>query len=129
MKGKLEEHFIDKDKLNFEKREYLSGLFDFYGPLLKDKNRIIFEKYIIEDYGISEIAHETGDSRQAVYEVIRRVQTRLIKYEDKLKLFNRFTEEQDKIAKIRELMNSMELPENKKEMAQIFELLDELEKE
>ncbi|OKZ82582.1 MAG: hypothetical protein BHW06_11195 [Clostridium sp. 44_14] len=49
-----------------EERVYLSMLYDFYGALLKENNRRIFEAYIQEDYSISEIAEEMEISRQAV---------------------------------------------------------------
>ena len=36
----------------------LSYLYDFYGPLLKDRHREIFEQYILNDLSLSEIAQK-----------------------------------------------------------------------
>ena len=38
----------------------LSMLYDFYGPLLTDRNRQIFEDYIVNDMSLSEIADDIG---------------------------------------------------------------------
>ena len=54
-----------------EERVYLSMLYDFYGALLKENNRRIFEAYIQEDYSISEIAEEMEISRQAVHDAVK----------------------------------------------------------
>ena len=56
-----------------EERVYLSMLYDFYGALLKENNRRIFEAYIQEDYSISEIAEEMEISRQAVHDAVKRI--------------------------------------------------------
>ena len=34
----------------------LSYLYDFYGHLLKENQRQIFENYVLDDYSLSEIA-------------------------------------------------------------------------
>ncbi|MCR4801449.1 MAG: DNA-binding protein, partial [Lachnospiraceae bacterium] len=36
----------------------LSLLYDFYGALLKEHKRTIFEDYVLNDYSLSEIASE-----------------------------------------------------------------------
>ncbi|MCR5624098.1 MAG: hypothetical protein K6G11_02530 [Lachnospiraceae bacterium] len=84
-----------------EKRIYLSILYDFYGPLLKDEYKEIFELYVMEDYGISEIAKLKDKSRQAVFETIKRVSVKLEKYEEKLCLYKRFEEEKQVIRDIK----------------------------
>ncbi len=90
---KANSHQNDEDEIL--KRVYCSDLYDFYGPLIKDNQREVYELYILEDYGISEIARNLGKSRQAVYEIIRRVDKQLMNYEEKLKLFERFKAQQD----------------------------------
>ena len=76
-----------------DERIYLSLLYDFYGPLLKAKQREMFEMHIIEDYGYSEIAEELDISRQAVHEAVNKAKKQLAEYEDKLHLVRRFDRE------------------------------------
>ena len=47
-------------------------LYDFYGALLKDKNRSIFEDYMFNDMTLSEIAEERKITRQGVRDIVNR---------------------------------------------------------
>ncbi len=73
-----------------EKISQVSILYDFYGQLLTIKQREIFELYFFQDLSLGEIAEEMGVSRQAVYDIVRRSQAILDKYEKKLDLVARF---------------------------------------
>ena len=46
----------------------MSLLFDFYGGLLKEHKRAIFEDYILNDYSLSEIASEQEIGRASCRE-------------------------------------------------------------
>lgn len=72
-----------------EKTNRMNMLFDFYEPLLTDKQRTFLMQYFIEDFTLGEIAAEVGISRQAVYEHIKRAETVLENYEAKLGLLGR----------------------------------------
>ncbi|MBD3918209.1 YlxM family DNA-binding protein [Paenibacillus sp. PR3] len=72
-----------------EKTNRMNMLFDFYEPLLTDKQRTFLMQYFIEDFTLGEIAAEVGISRQAVYEHIKRAETVLENYEAKLGLLSR----------------------------------------
>jgi len=61
-------------------------LFDFYEPLLTDKQRTFLKYYFHDDYSLGEIAAEFEVSRQAVYEHIKRAETVLESCESKLGL-------------------------------------------
>ncbi|HAP33218.1 MAG TPA: DNA-binding protein [Lachnospiraceae bacterium] len=74
----------------------LSMLYDFYGPLLTDRNRQIFEDYIVNDMSLSEIADDIGITRQGVRDSIKRSEKALSHYEDKLQLVARFADSIDK---------------------------------
>lgn len=65
-------------------------LFDFYGALLKDKNNEIFEDYMFNDMSLSEIAKEHDMSRQGVRDIVLRSREKLVSYEEKLGLVERF---------------------------------------
>jgi hypothetical protein len=49
-------------------------LFDFYGELLTDKQREYYDLHYNEDLSLYEIAEQSGVSRQAVWDIIRRAE-------------------------------------------------------
>jgi predicted DNA-binding protein YlxM (UPF0122 family) len=73
-----------------EKIVRLAYLYDIYGGLLTEKQRQIFSLYVNEDVTVSEIAELTGVSRQAVSDLIRRIEKILVSYDDKLRLFEKY---------------------------------------
>ncbi|MBR2616097.1 MAG: hypothetical protein IKC69_05410 [Clostridia bacterium] len=70
----------------FEKDLSLALLYDLYAPLLSDKKREVFEGYFLSDLSLSEIAEETGTSRQAVRDLVGRTKKELLSYEEKIGL-------------------------------------------
>ena len=57
---------------SIEERVELSLLYDFYGALLKDNQRRMFEASILDDYNLSEIAEDENITRQGVHDAIKR---------------------------------------------------------
>ncbi len=47
-------------------------LYDFYGELLTEHQRSVYEEVVLNDYSISEVAQEAGISRQGVHDMIKR---------------------------------------------------------
>ena len=78
----------------------LSLLYDFYGALLNDHQREIFEDYILNDLSLSEIASQQDISRQGVYDVIKRCSKQLMEYERKLCLIEKFNNTKKRINEI-----------------------------
>jgi len=78
-------------------------LYDFYGELLNEHQREVYESYIIEDLSLSEIADEVSMSRQGVHDLIKRCNKKLQMYEDKLHLVDKFLHIRDDVSKINEL--------------------------
>lgn len=70
----------------------LTILFDIYGELLTEKQRNIYEMYINNDVGLTEIGESLGISRQAAKDTITKVSQQLLAYETKLKLKKQFTD-------------------------------------
>lgn len=68
------------------KTNRMNMLFDYYEPLLTEKQRTFMSYYFHEDYSLGEIAEQFSISRQAVYEHIKRAETVLEEYEQKLQL-------------------------------------------
>lgn len=70
----------------------LSLLFDFYGSMLTAKQKLIMELFHEEDYSLAEIAEKLDISRQAVYDAFKKAKSSLLRYEQKLKLMEKFVE-------------------------------------
>lgn len=86
-----------------DKSMEISLLFDFYGELLSEKKREAASLYFNEDLSLSEIAEHMGITRQGVSDLIRRSQSELYGFEDKLGVYSRFSAINESAAKIREL--------------------------
>ncbi len=99
----------------------LSLLYDFYGKLLKDHQREIYEDYILNDLSLSEIALEQDISRQGVHDVIKRCSKQLMDYEAKLQLIKKFNNTKDRVNQINVYAKSM------KETGRL-DKIDEIEK-
>lgn len=78
----------------------LSYLYDFYGALLKENHRLIFEDYVLNNLSLGEIAREHQITRQGVYDIVRRCRIRLREYEDKLQLVCKFQQTKQKLQEI-----------------------------
>lgn len=72
-------------------------LYDFYGELLTEHQRHIYEMVVFEDCSISEVAREVGISRQGVHDMIKRCNKTLENYESRLGLVERFRRIRDRI--------------------------------
>ncbi|MBQ6695244.1 MAG: YlxM family DNA-binding protein [Lachnospiraceae bacterium] len=84
-------------------------LYDFYGELLTEHQRSVYEDAVYNDMSLSEIAEEYGISRQGVHDLIKRCDKILLGYEEKLHLVKKFTEAKEKIAQLVELTKDLEL--------------------
>ncbi|HOB35214.1 MAG: YlxM family DNA-binding protein [Firmicutes bacterium] len=69
-----------------DNRTRLILLYDFYGPLLTDRQRELFELHHQYDLSLGEIAENFQISRQAVHDLLRRTVSQLHHYEEKLQL-------------------------------------------
>ena len=82
-----------------------SLLYDFYGELLTEHQKEIYEQFIVEDLSLSEIAKDAGISRQGVHDLIKRCNKILEEYEEKLHLVERFLSVKEKVHKMNELLS------------------------
>lgn len=81
-------------------------LYDFYHPLLTQKQKSYLEMYHREDYSLGEISELTNVSRQAVYDTIRRTEQTLEKYEQLLHLYDKFQKRQAHLKALAEAIKS-----------------------
>lgn len=72
------------DKERLEQRVYLNLLYDFYSPLLTERQRNLYEMLFFSDLAPAEAARLLGITRQAVHILERRVTKRLEDIEVKL---------------------------------------------
>lgn len=66
-----------------------SLLFDYYGDLLTEKMRRVMALYQEENLTLAEIAEQTGVSRAAVYDSLKKAEKKLEDYDRKLGLIRR----------------------------------------
>ena len=77
-----------------------SLLYDFYGELLTNHQKEIYEDFILNDLSLGEIAEEHGISRQGVHDLVKRCDKILNGYEEKLHLVERFEKTKQDVLKI-----------------------------
>ena len=102
-------------------------LYDFYGELLTEHQRKIYEEAVFDDFSISEIARDEGISRQGVHDLIRRCNRLLAEYEERLHLVERFLKIRSMVREIRSLTETGAETGTMQQIRQISsEILDEL---
>ena len=77
-------------------------LYDFYGELLNEHQRRIYEDAVMNDMSLSEIAQEAGISRQGVHDLIKRCDKTLEDYESRLHLMEKFRIITEKLEEIKQ---------------------------
>lgn len=79
-------------------------LYDFYGELLTEHQKLIYEDYVLNDLSLSEIAESNGISRQAVHDIVKRCEKALEGYEEKLHLLDKFLSSKKAVEKMNKLI-------------------------
>ncbi len=77
----------------------ISMLMDFYGALLSRRQQDVCRLYHEENCSLQEIAEELGISRQGVHEALKKAESALQGYEEKLGLIERFRVQEDVLQK------------------------------
>ena len=102
-------------------------LYDFYGELLTEHQKRVYEDAVLNDYSLSEIADELGISRQGVHDMVRRCGRLLNGYEEKLHLVEKFVSLREKVGEIQRIARAQEKDPAMEEIAQISaRILEEL---
>ena len=101
-------------------------LYDFYGELLNDHQKSIYEEYVLDNLSLSEIAESRGISRQGVHDLIKRADKTLNEYESKLQLIKKFLSIKSKVNDINELSRQISDERAIKIISITDEILDKL---
>lgn len=75
-------------------------LFDFYGELLTEHQRSVYEDVVMNDCSLSEAAQQYQISRQGIHDLIKRCNRTLEGYEEKLHLVEKFLSIREKVEQI-----------------------------
>ena len=102
-----------------ENNELFFNLLAWYGKLLTDKQQQIMENYYQDDLSLSEIANNNKVSRAAIHDAIKRSEEILLNYEEKLRVFEKFSLREEQYQKLKDL--------NRKEVSDIVKKLEEIE--
>lgn len=101
-------------------------LYDFYGELLTEHQRSVYEDVVFNDLSLSEIADEQGISRQGVHDLIKRCDRLLRGYEEKLGLVEKFQKTKQKVEEIHRLTEEFDRTQDKELIAGIGQLSNEI---
>ena len=94
--------------MTLEERNRLAAMFDQYSGLLTEKQQNVFDLYYLNDLSLGEIAEEQQISRTAVYDLIKRTDHLLNKYESQLHLAEREMERREILEELRDLSEGKE---------------------
>ena len=95
-------------------------LYDFYGELLTDHQKEVYEQFVLEDLSLGEIAREEGISRQGVHDLVKRCS------QEKLHLVEKFVSVREKVKQIDELLDGYEKENAEELVADIRKISDEI---
>ena len=72
-----------------------SLLYDFYGELLTEHQKEIYEDFILNDLSLGEIAQDRGISRQGVHDLVKRCDKRFTKTKEDVAEICKLADEPD----------------------------------
>ena len=79
--------------MELEVKTNMAMLYDFYSPMLSEKQKEIMELYYGEDLSLSEISEIKGITRQGVRDAVKKSENILVGCENKLHLCDKFKEQ------------------------------------
>ncbi len=100
-------------------------LYDFYGELLTEHQKSVYEDFVYHDLSLSEIAAEYNISRQGVHDLIKRCDHTLQDYEEKLHLITKFIKIKEKVESIHKLAEEQN-PDKEALIRQMKQLSDDI---
>lgn len=101
-------------------------LYDFYGEMLNDHQRQIYEDFVFNDLSLGEIAAEEGISRQGVADMVKRCEKKLLDYEKKLHLVEKFVSVKNDVERIHSLTEEFKASKSEQIIEQIEEISNDI---
>ena len=114
-----------ENRHSIEERVELSLFYDFYGALLKENQRRMFEASILDDYNLAEIAEDENITRQGVHDAIKRACKQLREYEQKLGLVEKFEKQKELVKKLHIILKGMNIGDEG-ELEEVYSIIDEI---
>lgn len=99
----------------------ISILLETYGKLLTEKQYDLLDNYYNNDLSLSEIAEIEGITRQAVRDNLKKGESKLFEYEEKLGIMKRTLMQEESIASILSEISKIETKSSDEEIATILE--------
>lgn len=109
-----------------EERAEQAYLYDFYGELLNEHQRKIYEDFFFNDFSLGEIAEEEGISRQGVHDMVKRCTRTLEGYEEKLHLIAKFLSARQKVGRIHALAGQFQNSHNEAVIEEIEHISNQI---
>ena len=118
--------YSDKEVINMDKHIEISVLWEIYGKLLTEKQYEVLNDYYNNDLSLSEIAENNNISRQGVRDLIKKGESKLFEYEEKLGIMKKTQENEQTIQLI--LAQLSKIQDNSSDR-KIEKILNEVQKE
>lgn len=107
-----------------DKTLYNTLLYDFYGELLSEKQKQIYEMYYLKDFSLMEISECVGISRQGVRDNVVRCEKALKNYEIKLSLVSTHLQKTQELGTLISEIDDLLLTQKKSEALDSAQLRD-----
>ena len=101
-------------------------LYDFYGELLTEHQKQIYEDVVLNDYSLSEVAQEQGISRQGGHDLVKRCNRILQDYESKLHLVEKFVTIKEQVEQMKRSLLDAEQPDREELTRRLDGILENL---
>ena len=101
-------------------------LYDFYGELLTEHQKQIYEDVVLNDYSLSEVAQKQGISRQGVHDLVKRCNRILQDYESKLHLVEKFVTIKEQVEQMKRSLLDAEQPDREELTRRLDGILENL---
>ena len=114
---------------DFDDRIRFGSLYEIYGALLTEKQRQCLELYFCEDLSLAEIAEEMQVSRQAIHDLLKRVEQTLEHYEEMLGFLRRMERTRQLTEEAKAILDSAAEKRQNKQVSRLREILEDLNNE
>lgn len=109
-----------------EKHIEISMLVEIYGKLLTEKQYQVISDYYNEDLSLSEIAENNNISRQGVRDIIKKGESKLFEYEEKLQIMKK-TQENEKTIQL--ILSQLSKIQDNSSDKKVEKIVNEVQKE